>query len=591
MSTNKHIEAICAVITVLALIVTALFMNGEALGIEKITDEDAERNSDSAYFTANDLDGGWATDGATVITLTGDGAQIDGTGAYAYDGGAVIANGGRYVVRGTLTDGTLTVDAYRSSKVWILLDGVSITCADDACILVEQADKVFLTLADGSENTLVSGETFSADAVSALRDGAIFSRDDLTINGGGALTVSAAYKHGIVGYDDLVIAGGTISVTAAGDAIRANDSLRIRGAEITAEAGDDALVADNEGAYLYVESGALDLAGGGDAIHAAGEITLAGGTLAIRAGDDAIRSDAAVTVTDGTIRIAECYEGIEAVTVEIAGGETSIVSADNGVNANGGAAEARIRISGGTLTIVNETGRDADGLDSNGDIEITGGTVRIFLAGSGGNCAIDCGSESGGTATITGGTVIACGSSAMAENFAAESTQGAVLWNLTETAAAGSAIRVLDENGAELLTGEAACAFTSVLVSCPQMAQGGTYRIAVGGTEETVTLTETVATLGQSGFGGQGGFGGAPFGENETEDGASDGETRPHRGFGGGQRTEDGERGSFTPPEGEPPEGFTPPEGEPPEGMEPPEGFTPPEGEEFTPSEGDGKAV
>lgn len=242
MSTHSKLDKICVAVVVCCLILTALFMKGESLGIKKIIDEDAEQNSDSEYFTLNDREGNWDTSDATVITLTGDGAEISGNGAYANDGNVVITNAGYYVVSGSLTDGYLSVDAYDSSKVFILLNGVEINCSDDACIRVEQADKVFLTLAESSQNILTSGSSYSEQALKDGTDGAVFAHDDLTINGSGSLTVNAEYRHGIAANDDLVITGGTITVTAAADAIHANDSLRIREASITLDAGDDGMV-------------------------------------------------------------------------------------------------------------------------------------------------------------------------------------------------------------------------------------------------------------------------------------------------------------------------------------------------------------
>jgi hypothetical protein len=194
------------------------------------------------------------------------------------------------VVSGKLSDGYISVDAYDSSKVWILLDGVEINCSDNACIRVDQADKVFLTLAEGSQNILTGGSAYSDEALSDGTDGTVYAHDDLTINGSGSLTVNSQYEHGISANDDLVITGGAITVTAPSDAIRANDSIRICGARITAEGGDDGIVTTNavENGYLYVESGTLKITAGGDGIHTTGDIETAGGDITISAGDDGV---------------------------------------------------------------------------------------------------------------------------------------------------------------------------------------------------------------------------------------------------------------------------------------------------------------
>ena len=341
MSTHKNLDRICVAIVAGSLVLTALFMNGESLGITKIVDEDAEQNSDSVYFTANDQNGSWDATGATVITLTGDGASISGSGAYTVDGNVVISNAGYYEVSGTLTDGYISVDAYDSSKVFILLGGVEINCSDDACIRVDQADKVFLTLAEGSQNSITSGSSYNETALNDGTDGAIFAHDDLTINGSGSLAVTAQYMHGIAANDDLVITGGTITVTAAADAIHANDSLRIKEASITVDAGDDGLVTSNEveNGYFYLESGTLDITAADDAIHTTGDITMVGGDVTINTGDDGIHSDAGVNISGGTILAKECYEGIEALTIDVSGGDVTIYPQDDGFNANGGSGD------------------------------------------------------------------------------------------------------------------------------------------------------------------------------------------------------------------------------------------------------------
>ena len=585
MSTHNTLDKICVAIVICSLVLTALFMNGEALGITKIVDEDAEQNSDSAYFTTNDQNGSWDTTGAAVITLTGDGASISGNGAYVYDGNVVIAEAGRYVFSGNLEDGSIIVDTHDSSKVWILLDGVEINCSDDACIQVDQADKVFLTLAEGSQNILTSGSVYSDTALSDGTDGAIFAHDDLTINGGGSLTVTAQYSHGISANDDLVITGGTITISAVDDAIHVNDSIRIKDAAITATAGDDGLLTTNEveNGYLYIESGTLDITASGDGIHTTGDITVAGGETNISAGDDGIHSDASVYVQSGTILISDCYEGIEALIIDVSGGDVSINCEDDGFNANGGSSdmfggggqmgggqndgtfghggmhgsgtdegttgemptppdrsgesmssgmpadpetdtasgstqssadtedvETYISISGGNIRIVNEVGQDADGLDSNGDIKISGGTIYISLLGTGSNCAVDYASESGGVAEITGGTIIACGASSMAEGFDSTSTQASILYNTSTVAEAGTTLTVTDADGSVLLSWEVPCSFSSALVSCPEMKVGGTYTVSAGGTSEEVTLESVSTTYGEA----QGGMPGGDMGQS-----------------------------------------------------------------------------
>ncbi len=590
MSTHRNIDRICVVVLVLTLILTVVFMNGEKLGIKVISDEDAESYSSSTYFTENDLDGNWAENKyTTYISLDGSGGKIDGNGAYFLDGDLVISNAGWYVISGALDDGGIVVDAYDSSKVWIRLDGVSLSCTDDACLRVDQADKVFLTLAEGTENSFTSGDSYSEEALADNTGGTIFSHDDLTINGSGSLTITAGYKHGIDVNDSLVITGGSITVTAPEDGIHVNDSFRYKDASLTIDAGDDAIHSDAE---LYVES--------------------------------------------GVILIKSCYEGLEAVTIDVAGGDITVYSTDDGFNANGNsggmnfggrgfgghgfggqrfggmnsasaestgdatsdaqgtmsatgtdgaqdtaaadsagndrtqptapgtgdvqdmaapdgagndrtqptapgtgyvqdmaaadgtgndrasmpadasqqsgssesdAVETYIRISGGTITIINETGRDADGLDSNGSIYIDGGDIRVSLLGDGSNCAIDYGSESGGECVVTGGTIMAFGGSSMAEEFSSSSTQCAVLYNLDSTMPADTTFSVSDADGKEILSYTPACSYSSVSFSSPELAVGETYTVAYGENSAELAIDSTAMSVGTaSGMGGMGGM-------------------------------------------------------------------------------------
>ena len=120
MSTHRNFDKICVAVTAFMLLITVLFMNGASLGIEMIIDEDTELHAHSVYFTKNDLNSEWDTSGASAITLSGDSGKISGKGAYFYDGNLIISESGKYVLTGSLTDGSIIVDAHKSSKVWLL---------------------------------------------------------------------------------------------------------------------------------------------------------------------------------------------------------------------------------------------------------------------------------------------------------------------------------------------------------------------------------------------------------------------------------------------------------------------------------------
>ena len=566
MSTHKQIDLICVAVLVCTLLVTVLFMNGQKLGLTPVFDGDAESSSDSAFFTRNDRDSDWDSASATRITLAGDRANISGGGAYVLGGDVVIAQAGRYALSGTLADGSVIVSADSGAKVWLLLDGADISCSDDACLRVEQADKVFLTLAPGTVNSMTSGAEYSETAINDNTGGAIFSRDDLTVNGSGSLTVTAAYKHGFDVNDELVITGGKITVDAPQDAIHANDGFCLEQAALILHAGDEGINVQGPESHLYIASGSIDIESGGaalkcasdmrieggsvtlsseaDGLHSGGSIAVTDGSLNIRAGDDGIHADSAVAISGGSILISECYEGIEALTIDISGGEIELYPSDDGLNANGGFnftpgifsrraenlaqsqnEETWIHISGGSLTVVNANARDADGLDSNGDIVISGGTIRVSLNASGSNDAIDYGSESGGSCVVTGGELVACGSSVMAEGFSDSSTQCAVLYNLGYSAGAGSTVTVKDAAGREILSYTVPCSFSSVSLSSPDMKLGETYTVTVGDKEQKITL-DTVSSIVGSASGGMGSWGGMG-GRGQRQNDNADGGERP----------------------------------------------------------------
>ena len=460
MSTHRHIDLLCIAAVLLALVLTALFCCGQALGIGILTDED----DGDGQFTKNDLNAGWDTSGATRITLTGADGKVSGNGAYISGGDVHIVYAGKYILSGELTDGSIIVDADGDDKIWILLDGVSVHCEDGAALRVEQAKKVFLTLAAGTENTFSDGSVYSEALTESGVDGAVYSRDDLTVNGSGTLTVNGSYQHGIVCNDDLVITGGTLVVNAVQDGIHAHDSVRFTGAGLTVTAGDDGITAsnDDETSYLYI--------------------------------------------ADGSITIPACYEGLEAVSVTIDGGAIDIVPTDDGINASGRGNGSEICINGGTVRIVNPTGRDADGLDSNGDIFINGGELFISVNGSGSNTAIDYGSENGGVCRISGGTVVACGGSTMLEAIDSDSPQAFLM--VTASGAADTAVSLADADGTVLLSTEIPCAFSSVILSTPALQLGDSCTLTVGDTAETIVIDNSSSAAGGMFGGGFGGFGG-----------------------------------------------------------------------------------
>lgn len=501
----------------------------------------------SNAFSDRDLDGSYDESKATRIALSDGGTTVTGDGATVSGNTVTITAAGTYLISGTLSEGQIKVEANEADKVQLVLSGATVTSANSAALHVAKADKVFLTLADGSENTLATSGAYAAADDSAI-DGAVFSRSDLTVNGGGSLAVSSAEGNGIVCKDDVVLASGTATVTAAKHAIQANDSVRIAGGSYTLRAGTDGIHAKNDEdsklGYIYVAGGSLDITAESDGFDANYVLRVDGGTITVSAGDDGLHAESDLSVNGGDITVTKSNEGLEGARVTIAGGTQDVVASDDGVNASGdpddsdsssdtdddssknnapgsdrpgtsgggqmtggqeppaqdqgdrgdstppqegkggmaaGADEsAYLLITGGTLTVK----ADGDGLDSNGALEVSGGEVYVNGPTSDGDSAIDYGD--GSTATITGGTVVALGSTGMAEGFGNSSTQGSML--ISASGNAGDTVTLSDSSGKVLCSYVAQKGFACVLVSAPGVEQGKSYTLKVGSNSIDVTL-------------------------------------------------------------------------------------------------------
>ena len=488
-------------------------------------------------FTKRDLAGTYDESEAVKITLSGKTATCDSSNVHIEDGVVTIKAAGVYVLSGTLTDGTVVVDAGDDDKVQLVFDGVSITAADYAAIYAKNADKVFVTLTEGTENTLtVSGEYVQTDDNNV--DAVIFAKCDLTLGGSGSLTVKDTTGHGIVSKDDLVVTGGTYTIDSQDHCLNGKDSVRIADGTFTLTCDEDGIHAgndDQQDGYIYIEGGDIDISVGDDAMHAEGLLI----------------------ITGGDIDISKSYEGIEGYKILVTGGDIDVVANDDGFNAarpdsNGqsdgtqsteddqrqtdsfkrrtndtetnrpelpekgdrpgdsgtpsgpgmGAGmdadyEAYILITGGTINI----NADGDGIDSNGYLGIAGGSVYVLGPSNNGNGALDYGIY----ATITGGEMVAVGGSGMEQGFGDESTQCSALVNFDEWIDVGETITLTDSNGNKLLTYKADKKFDSVLISTSDMKQGETYTLTAGDQTSTFVMEDVTYSEGPSSMQGPGG--------------------------------------------------------------------------------------
>ena len=539
----------------------------------------------SEMFSGRDIESGFDESECTLITLSGDSVSVSGEGAKASGGTVTVSAAGDYLLTGTLKDGTIIVDADKSDKVRLILRNVNVSSSSGAAVNVRKADKVIITLARGSENFLSSAVDTDSDG---SVDAAVYSKDDLTVNGEGSLTVSAASGHGIVSKDDLVISGGVYTITSGKKAIDANDSIRIAGGSFDIHSGTDALHTgnDEEGkGFIYIADGtfsvtagtdAMDasgviqidngtfslVTGGGssnastggkkggwgrwggknskeasssakglksdsavvinggavnidssdDAIHSDAQVIVTGGTVSISSGDDGIHAGSALSISGGTVTVSRSYEGLEGMSIDISGGIVSVTASDDGMNAAGGSDQSSvsgrpgqnkfaaqegvcISISGGSV-MVNALG---DGIDSNGDVEVSGGEVYVSGAADNGNAALDY----NGSATVTGGTFIAAGMSGMAQNFGSGSTQGAMLVKVGSQPA-GSEIRLMNDKGETLASFLPEKAYDCVVISTPDVGEGGVYTLRTGASSTVVKMDSLLY--------GEGGMNGGPGG-------------------------------------------------------------------------------
>lgn len=474
---------------------------------------------ETELFSDRDLSGEYDAAACERITLSDAGCTTDSK-KVTVDGSVITITGeGDYLLEGALSDGRIVVDVDKNEKVQLVLNGVALTSKTSAAIYVKKADKVFITLADGTKNTLANGGTFEAVDDNNI-DAVIFSKDDLTLNGTGELSVNAPAGHGIVSKNDLVVTNGTYEITASSHGMTGKDSVA---------------VADGN---FYITAGKAAVKSVNDDDLTQGNISITGGAFTLSAGSDGITALNELNISGGRIVIDALNEGLEARVLNLSGGELEITAQDDGLNATdkrtdidtdtgteaetaadirrGGKgkshSEASIKISGGVIRIDAE----GDGVDSNGSFYMSGGELYVAGPSSGGDSALDYDIE----ASISGGIVVAADQSGMAQNFGEASTQGAILVNTSAQNAAGSDIVLLDSEGKELLAWTMQKSYNSVVISTPEIQAGSSYTVKTGDLSTEVTMEGLIYGEGGGFGGGRQGFktGERPEGKPELSD-------------------------------------------------------------------------
>ena len=316
-----------------------------------------------------DLDVAWDGDTQTVTLTTPTNADddawkdntgnIDLTGMSADNDGVTVAGktitvtkGGEYTVTGTNKDGQIVVDT--DDKVRLKLSGMELTNTDGAAIYVKNADKCYITVSDGTENTLKDGGTYSETSET---NACIYAKDDIEIKGKGTLVINGTVHNGITAKDSLEISNGNITVNSAADGIHVNDTAIISGGNITITAGGDGIQSES----------ILDIKGGETDITCTGEVTASTNSMGFPGANAAEEDDEDEDISSKGLK-AEWF-------MDISGGSVSITSNDTCIKS-----DSELDISGGTITLTSEVKKGIKGME---DIYIKGGTITILKSTEG----------------------------------------------------------------------------------------------------------------------------------------------------------------------------------------------------------------
>ncbi|NRA55914.1 MAG: carbohydrate-binding domain-containing protein [Gammaproteobacteria bacterium] len=496
-------------------------------GHEQATDYQWDSNNEVLIEFAGDsitIDGTGATANGSILEITSAGTyRLTGS---LYNGQVIVDTDDEDVVRLILDNADITNESNApiyvksAEKAIIILSAGTYNTLTDASDYLFEGDDDEPNAALFSKDDLTITGTGSLTVNANFNDG-ITSKDGLIINNGNITVV--AQDDAIRGKDYLIINDGNITVDAQGDgfksdnenadkgyisisagtfeitsaanAIQAKSNIQISNGSFTLTSGsgnNESLASDASAKGLkatvniFIDDGSFTIDSADDAIHSNNGITINGASFAIAAGDDAIHADAKIIINDGDINISKSYEGIESGVVIINGGQIRLIASDDGINIAGGTdasgftpggqssgnSDYYLQINDG-YTVVNASG---DGLDSNGNIEMTGGTVIVNGPTENMNGPLDY----DGTFDISGGLLVAVGSSGMVQAPSSDSSQR-WLGVTFGTQSAGQLVSIIDNDGAELLTFAPEKNYQSLVFSSPQLTNEESYDLYFGG--------------------------------------------------------------------------------------------------------------
>ncbi len=495
------------------------------------------------------------------VTINNDIITINNEGTFTINGegkARIIVDAKDKIVKLIFNNLKLTYDSYpvyikNASKVVITLNKDSVNEISDSSIGNEEINGVLFS----EDDLTINGE--GKLIINANYEDGIVSKDNLKIMAG--IYEINAKDDAIRGTDSVAIADGTFTINASGDAIKStkeNDATKgyvnIENGIFNIDVGDEAIdattdiqikngqfdITTGEGSASYlttegskgikasnniiIESGVINIDSKDDSIHSNNYILIENGTITISSGDDGIHADNMLLIKNGNININKSYEGIEASNIEINDGTIYVISSDDGINGAGGNDQSSLSARPGRGAFSSSTGTlkinggymyidaSGDGIDVNGSIAMTNGIVIVNGPTNNGNGALDYDSDF----NVTGGTLIAAGSSGMLQTISNSSTINCLAINTSST---NEIISVQDTNGANIMTFKPAKIYQSVVIATSLLKSNKTYNVYLGGENTgtakdglytsatkngtllgSVTINNIITTIGNGGF-------------------------------------------------------------------------------------------
>lgn len=316
---------------------------------------DWNEKNQTVSITSQENDNSWKENTGTInlsnLSCTGSGVEVSGSQIS-------ITEGGDFTVEGTLNGGNIVVNT--EDRVKLRLNGAAITAEDEPCIYIENADKAFITVSEGSKNYLTAKN---------CEKGAVYSKDNLEIKGGGELYIESGAGHGIKAADSLTVENGTICINAKNDAIHVNETFKITGGTVKTASGGDGI--DSE-SIVMISGGTLDIETTAVPVQSGSSAQNENSTQNEKSAQSGFRAPGGSN-TDAEFESSS--KGIKADwLLSISGGDITVNSADHAIHS-----ADEIEITGGNLNISSQYGK---GVSAHGNLTVSGSATNIDITKS-----------------------------------------------------------------------------------------------------------------------------------------------------------------------------------------------------------------